>query len=271
MRACSPPELCGSSTYPERVPEIEFVDPDPDPGVDEELRAGPGREWSPRVKRAVRVAAGAVLAVVVGSVLVAVVQHDGGRKAAAGPSILPASPVLAPEAPSGAYRVDHLGAAPEGAHPGTMAGQSPRPSFDPRSDSTEPGVQITDDCPVLNACEVELTSPSAVLAALHARLGTVTYVQVGSLLVTGHPPTLRNRQVLGRAGRLNIRVAVAPAGDGARRHSSSSTVGAGTTVSATAIERGFAVMVTVSGPDTQAPGLATVEALAADRRLLTVA
>jgi hypothetical protein len=252
------------------VPEIEFVDPDPDQGADEELSAGPTRQWSPRVKRAVRVGAGAVLAVVVGSVLVAVLQHGGGRKAAGSASILPASPVLAPEAPPSAFRVDHLGGAPEGARPGTLAGQTPQPTFDPQSDTPKPGLEITDDCPVINACRVELRLVPAVSDALHARLGTVTQLKVGSVLVRGRTPALRNRQVVARAGRLNVRVAITPAAAGARRHSSSSTVGAGTTVSATAVERGFSVTVTVSGPDTQAPGLPIVEALAADRRLLAV-
>jgi hypothetical protein len=256
------------------VPEIEFVDPDPDQGADEELTAGPTRQWSPRVKRAVRVGAGAVLAVVVGSVLVAVLQHGGGGKAAGGSSVLPASPVLAPEAPPSAFRVDHLGGAPEGARPGTLAGQTPQPSFDPTSStlepSTSPGLSINIDCPVVDACQIDLVLPPAVLDALRARLGTVTHLTGASVLVTGRTPALRDRQISARAGRLNVRVAVAPATAGARPRSSSSTVGAGITVSATAIERGFAVTVTVSGPDTQAPGQPTVEALAADRRLLTV-
>lgn len=233
------------------MPEIEFVEPDPDQGADEELSAGPTRERSPRVTRAVRVAAGAVLAVVVGSVLVAVLQHGGGdRKAAAGgSSTLPV-------------------------RSSTLIWQTPQPSFDPQPDTPEPsdrsGLQITVDCPVIDACQIELAQPPAVLAALRVRLGSLRHVMGASVLVTGRTPALRDRQVSARAGRLTVRVAIAPAAAGARRHSSSSSGGTGTTVSATAVERGFTVTVTVSGPAVQAPALSTVEALAADRRLLTV-
>jgi hypothetical protein len=253
------------------VPEIEFVDPDPDQGDDEELVAGrPHREWSSRTKRVVRIGAAAVLTVVAGSVLVAVLQHHDGSTPAAAPTLGGAN-ILAPEAPSGAFRIDHLGAdAPEGARPGTLAGRTPTPSpADSESTVTTLPIDLS-ACPDPNACTTDLVVPSEVTTALKHAFPTVTEVRGSDAVVDGPHPTLRARNVTATVGALTLSVVIHPA---TRYDHAVSAVAdnAGTRiVYARTLSSGLAVTVSVSGAPTSVPSLAKVKALAADRRLLAV-
>ena len=213
------------------MPGIEFVEPDPDEGPDEDLAADPPRlRISARTKRTVRIAAGAVLAVVVGSTLVAAL-HSGGGTPAAAPSSAEQAPATTP--PASAVRQVVI-------------------------------------CPVVDACQVSFEVPVAVVFALQARLPAIAGVTGGTVVVRGRHPTLRSRQLRAHAGRVAVRVDVRPAAERDRNRSTSSSVGVGTRVSATVIVSGERVTVTVSGPDTAVPGVGTVRALAADRRLLAL-
>ena len=254
------------------MPEIEFVDPDHDPGDDEELVAGrPRREWSTRTKRIVRIGAAAVVAVVAGSVLVAVLQHDSGSTPSAATPTLGGANVLAPEAPSGAFRVDHIGAdAPEGARPGTLAGRTPTPQ---PADSGTTGTTLPIDlsaCPDLNACTTNILVPSAVKTALKRAFPGVADVQGSDAVVDGPHPTLRARNVTATAGALKLSVVIHPA---TRYDHAVAAVAdnAGTRiVYARTLSTGLAVTVTVSGSPATVPSLTKVKTLAKDKRLLAV-
>ncbi|WP_375501912.1 hypothetical protein [uncultured Jatrophihabitans sp.] len=188
-----------------------------------------------------RISAGAILAVVAGSTLIAVLQHSDGH-----PSSAPAS--SAPPTPS----ADNVIA---------------RPSAAPRRTRE---LSIAVDCPVVDACRVSFNLPSAVTAALRARLHGADQVFGGSVLVRGAHPTLRSRQITARVGGLSVRIRIEPAADDERPSAAVTNGGDATIVSVTGVSNGLAVHVVVSGPSSAIPGLSTVDALARDPRLLAV-
>ncbi|WP_375486772.1 hypothetical protein [uncultured Jatrophihabitans sp.] len=242
------------------MPEIEFVEPDPDAGVDEELTTGPRRVWSARTTRVVRLSAAVVLAVVAGSAAVGLLTHGSRSGPSAGLTVVPGRAALVTGALSGTVAVGRPAPnPPPHGGPERLTGQ-------PSSTLSTMTVELA--CPEVHACEVVLTLPPAMSTALAAHLAGVSGVVGGSVLFRSRS-TLRSRQVTAHAGRLDIGVLVRPAVAGEHDRSRASHRGAGETVSATVVRRGLAITATVSGPATQAPTLAAVRSLAADGRLLT--
>ncbi|WP_375486770.1 hypothetical protein [uncultured Jatrophihabitans sp.] len=218
------------------MPEIEFVDPDPEAGGDEELTTGPRRTWSPRATRAVRVGGVVVVAAaVVAAVLVGRSDDGDGPKSAQ-----------------------------------STGGSTAPPATVPAPTVAPPSIVVVAACPVVDACRTEAGVPAGVEAALRERLSGVTDVSGTSTVVKGRTPTLRSRSVEAHAGRITVHIDIDPSSSGDRTHVTSATVGPGSTTSAVVVAHGLTVDVTASGPDWRAPGSNVLHAIAADRRLLTV-
>jgi hypothetical protein len=215
------------------VPEIEFVDPEPQAGADEELAVG-ARHRRPQRGPAVRVVLGVAALLVVLTVVGLLSRHDHTRPAAA---------------------------------PSTSA---PSTTFDVAI-PVEPTEGYTESITLPNcigACDLNLAVPSGLVRAIQAHFGPVTAVRVATEVGGRRSTTARRRTAAGQAGQVRVQVDIRPADAGERARSGTSYIGAFATVFATEVQHGVAVTVSVSGPQTQTPSVVSVTALAADRRLL---